>query len=173
MKHFAKGLITSGLVTSLFLIPAFAFAATASPGGPIILVGPVAITHGSTSVTCTMGLTGTMSSNGSLVITKVEMPDFCGTGGATFYNPNFSTYWTASALTGPAASQFSSTLSGFSVTSATFFGPPPPTYICSGPLPLTWDSYGEKVVINPTTITSGGTSCIVSGTLYLAPFQSF
>ena len=168
MKNFAKG-----LMASLVLTPMLAFAATPSPGGPIILVGPVTISHGSSSVTCTMGLTGTMStSDGSLVITQVKIPDFCGTGGATFYNPNVSAYWTASALVGPAASQYTSTLSGFSVTSATFFGPAPPPYTCAGSLPLTWNSYGEKVVISPTTISAGGTSCIVSGTLYLAPFQS-
>ncbi len=168
MKNVAKG-----LVTSLLLAPMLTFAASPNPAGPIILVGPVTITHGSSSVTCTMGLTGTMSSSdGSLVITKVQIPDLCGTGGATFYAPNVSAYWTASALIGPAASQFSSTLSGFSVTNRTFFGPPPPSYTCAGDLPLTWDSFGEKVVISPTTITSGGASCIVSGTLYLAPFQS-
>jgi hypothetical protein len=168
MKNFAKG-----VATSLFLVPVLAFAATPSPGGPIFLVGPVTISHGSTSVTCTMGLTGSMStSDGSLVITAVKIPDLCGTGGATFYRPNVSTYWTASALVGPAASQYTSTLSGFSATNATFFGPPPPTYTCAGPLPLTWDGFGEKVTISPTTITAGGTSCIVSGTLYLSPFQS-
>ncbi len=161
------------LIASLFMMPMLASAASVSPAGAITLVGPVTITQGSSTVTCTLGLTGTMSTNGSLVITSASIPDFCGTGGATFYNTNISSYWTGSAFTGPAASQFSSTLSGFSVTSATFFGPPPPSYTCAGALPLKWDGYGEKVVINPTTITAGGTSCIVSGTLYLAPFQSY
>jgi hypothetical protein len=165
--------IVKGLMSSLLLAPMMAAVAGVSPGGPITLVGPITFTRGGASVTCTTELTGSMStSNGALTITNVVIGDLCGTGGQSFYSPNISSYWTSSALTGPVAGQDSSTLSGFSFTSATFYGPPPPTQICAGSIPLTWDGYGEKVTINPTTITAGGTSCIVSGTLYLAPFQS-
>ncbi len=168
MRRMAKS-----LVAALCMAPMFASAVTASPGGSITLLGPITISHNNTSVTCTMELIGTISaSNGSMVITNVNVPDFCSQTRGLFYGANVSSYWTGSALTTTTA-PYSSTLSGFSVISGTDVGPQPPSYTCAGSLPLVWSIREEKVVINPTTITAGGTSCIVSGTLYLTPFQYF
>lgn len=160
--------------------PTVASAATVSPGGNVSFTGTLKVIDTAqtpTTVLCTLNLIGTISAtNAALTFTQANIAVVCDNGGALYYQTSIelgtATQWTAGAPT-RISGIYHYTLSGFSITSESFFGPFS-SWTCTANIAnVNFDNAMETLTIPSTNISgTNGHTCNVSGTLFASPYQA-